>query len=89
MKPHIRLTAEKVTSVTIGFTSILSASHPTKNAMPPINSTYIAYRIVVASDLNVHFALTKNEMVTAMQKATTLESDCEEPPSSMSAKTAQ
>lgn len=89
MKPHTRLIAEKVTSVTIGFAFILSAIHPTKNAILPIKSTYTTYRAVVASDLKVHRAFAKNETVTAMQKATTLENDWVEPLSSMSAKTAQ
>jgi len=54
-----------------------------------MKATYIRYLMVVASELKVHFALTKKEKVTAKQKATRLDKDCVAPWKNMTAKTAQ
>lgn len=85
----MRLIKEKTTSVIIGFTSNWSANQPIREAMAPMKNTYIMYLMVVASALKVHFALAKKDTVTAMQKATKLESDCGAPFIKMIAKTPQ
>lgn len=79
MKPHIRLINEKQTSVAIGGMLVLSAIQPIRDAMAPMKNTYIIYLMVVASRLKVHFAFAKKEILTAIQKATKLESHCEKP----------
>lgn len=65
--------------VIAGLIFILSAYQPTAVAIIPMKKTYIMYRMVVASELNVHLALAKNEKVTATQKAAKFENDCCEP----------
>lgn len=55
--------------------SLRSATKPTAHANPPINMMYKLYFRAVASDLNVHLALTKNENVTAQPKAIRFEVD--------------
>lgn len=85
----MRLMPENITRVTIGLIFISSAIKPTSEAIAPIKATYIRYLMVVASELKVHFALTKKEKVTAKQKATRLDKDCVAPWKNMTAKTAQ
>ncbi len=58
-------------------------------ATMPMKNTYMIYRIVVASEPNVHFAFAKKEKVTATQNAIKLESDCCAPFSTQMAKVTQ
>lgn len=58
-------------------------------ATMPMKNTYMMYRIVVASEPNVHFAFAKKEKVTATQNAIKLDSDCCNPFSTQMAKVIQ
>lgn len=72
-----------------GFIFIRSAYEPIMTATIPIKNTYIMYRMVVASEPNVHFAFAKKEKVTATQNAIKLDSDCCNPCSTQIANVTQ